>query len=92
MRSSGSYDGSLAGTLTKIHLLAAGRVYRLPASPLVDTSSYLARFTLAARQPKLISGSFVSVALSLGSPPVAVSDCLSLCCPDFPLLDEAISR
>lgn len=29
-------------------------------------------------------GGFVSVALSLGSPPVAVSDCHSLCCPDFP--------
>jgi hypothetical protein len=33
---------------------------------------------------KLPRGSFVSVALSLGSPPVAVSDCHSLCCPDFP--------
>ncbi len=32
------------------------------------------------------SGSFVSVALSLGFPPVAVSNCLSLCCPDFPLV------
>jgi hypothetical protein len=29
-------------------------------------------------------GGIVSVALSLGSPPVAVSDCPSLCCPDFP--------
>ena len=31
-------------------------------------------------------GSFVSVALSLGLPPVAVSDCHALYCPDFPLL------
>ena len=31
-------------------------------------------------------GSFVSVALSLGLPPVAVSNCLVLCCPDFPLI------
>ena len=30
-------------------------------------------------------GSFVSVALSLGLPPVAVSDCRILRCPDFPL-------
>jgi hypothetical protein len=30
-------------------------------------------------------GGIVSVALSLGFPPVAVSNCLSLCCPDFPL-------
>src|SRR5688572_24598433 len=30
-------------------------------------------------------GGFVSVALSLGLPPVAVSNCLVLCCPDFPL-------
>ena len=30
-------------------------------------------------------GSLVSVALSLGLPPVAVSDCRILRCPDFPL-------
>ncbi len=29
-------------------------------------------------------GSFVSVALSLGSLPVVVNNCLVLCCPDFP--------
>ncbi len=29
-------------------------------------------------------GGIVSVALSLGSPPAAVSGCPSLCCPDFP--------
>jgi hypothetical protein len=34
---------------------------------------------------KAIKGGFVSVALSLGFPPVAVSNCHSLCCPDFPL-------
>lgn len=33
----------------------------------------------------LLRGSFVSVALSLGLPPVTVSNCLVLCCPDFPL-------
>ena len=32
-----------------------------------------------------VQGGFVSVALSLGSPPVAVSNCPSLCCPDCPL-------
>ena len=30
-------------------------------------------------------GGIVSVALSLGSPPAAVSGCRILCCPDFPL-------
>src|SRR5687768_13999112 len=40
-----------------------------------------------------IRGGIVSVALSLGFPPVAVSNCLSLCCPDFPLAKvQAISR
>jgi len=29
-------------------------------------------------------GGLVSVALSLGFPPVAVNDYHSLCCPDFP--------
>ena len=32
-----------------------------------------------------LRGGIVSVALSLGLPPVAVSDCRILCCPDFPL-------
>ncbi len=35
--------------------------------------------------PYPLRGSFVSVALSLELPLVAVSDCLSLRCPDFPL-------
>lgn len=42
-------------------------------------SSYLARFILTS-----LGGGFVSVALSLKLPSVAVSDCPSLCCPDFP--------
>lgn len=39
---------------------------------------------LPSQQPKRMRGGIVSVALSLGLPPVAVSDCPSLCCPDFP--------
>jgi hypothetical protein len=35
--------------------------------------------------PLPLGGGFVSVALSLGLPPVAVSNCPILCCPDFPL-------
>jgi hypothetical protein len=38
------------------------------------------------------NGSFVSVALSLGLPPVAVSNCLSLRCPDFPLAPQGDKR
>lgn len=30
------------------------------------------------------AGGVVSVALSLGLLPVAVSNCLAMCCPDFP--------
>ena len=37
-------------------------------------------------------GGLVSVALSLESPPVAVSDCPSLCCPDFPRMPYRHSR
>ncbi len=44
----------------------------LPPHVFKDTSS------------KTHTGGVVSVALSLGSPPVAVSNCLSLRCPDFP--------
>ena len=50
-------------------LLAAGRVYLHAMSPWNAVSSYLTRFIFS---PK---GSFVSVALSLGSPPVVVNDC-----------------
>ena len=35
--------------------------------------------------PYLLTGGIVSVALSLGSPPAAVSGCRILRCPDFPL-------
>lgn len=43
--------------------------------------------------PYRLTGGIVSVALSLGLPPVAVSDCLSLRCPDFPLgFTQATSR
>jgi hypothetical protein len=60
--------------------------------------SYRTRFTLA--QTNLVHiGGFVSVALSLRSPAVAVSNRPALCCPDFPhdlsiaqpLLDLTIS-
>ena len=64
-----------------ILLLAADRVYLHAVSPRNAVSFYLTRFTFSLKK-----GSFVSVALSLGLPPVAVSDCPVLCCPDFPLV------
>lgn len=64
-----------------VTLLAAGRVYLLRMSPYVAVSSYLTRFALT--EPKF--GGIVSVALSLGSPPVAVSDCP---CPTLPGLSS----
>ena len=62
-------------------LLAADRVYLSPMSPWSTVSSYLTPFTLTYRK----IGGIVSVALSLGSPPAAVSGCYILRCPDFPL-------
>lgn len=44
--------------------------------------------SLCDESKKKVRGGFVSVALSLGSPPVAVSDCHVLCCPDFPPRSE----
>jgi len=67
-------------TVLSVDLLAADRVYLLRMSPCVAVSSYLTPFTLTS-----YGGGIVSVALSLGSPPVAVSNCHVLCCPDFPL-------
>ena len=60
-------------------LLATDRVYLQTMSPWLAVGSYPTRFIFS------LMGSLVSVALSLGSPPVAVSDCHALCCPDFPL-------
>ena len=74
-----------AGNLKKTHLLAADRVYLFLTSPPGTVGSYPTRFTFTHE------GSFVSVALSLGLPPVAVSDCLSLRCPDFPPLSERLA-
>jgi len=51
-------------------------------SPWPAVSSYLTPFTLTASAST--GGGIVSVALSLGSPPVVVNDCPTLCCPDFP--------
>ncbi len=80
-----------SGSLIRGYLLAADRVYLRGMSPCSAVSSYLTPFTLTpllerycARVLVLRSG-IVSVALSLGLPPVAVSDCRILCCPDFPL-------
>lgn len=53
------------------NLLAADRVYLLRMSPCDAVGSYPTHFTFASFN----RGSFVSVALSLGLPPVAVSDC-----------------
>jgi hypothetical protein len=54
-----------------VDLLAAGRVYLLRMSPCDAVGSYPTHFTFSS----FYGGSFVSVALSLGLPPVAVSDC-----------------
>ncbi len=62
------------------HLLAANRVYLSPVSPLATVGSYPTRFILAPTS----RGGFVSVALSLRLPLVAVNNYLSLRCPDFP--------
>jgi hypothetical protein len=64
-----------------IHHLAADRVYLFATSPLQNVGSYPTLFTLIP----INRDGIVSVALSLGFPPVAVSNCLSLRCPDFPL-------
>ena len=64
------------------NLLAADRVYLRPMSPLDAVGSYPTRFTLTPR------GGIVSVALSLRFLLVAVSNCLSLRCPDFPRITE----
>lgn len=61
-------------------LLAAGGVYLLRMSPYVAVSSYLTPFTLTDEV-----GGIVSVALSLESPLVAVSNCL---CPVLPGLSS----
>ena len=88
------------------NLLAAGRVYPFAASPTRTVSFYLRswRFravllswlakTLVSPVPPNLSmrGGFVSVALSLGFPPVAVSNCRILRCPDFPLVFKASGR
>ena len=71
-------------------LLAADRVYLLRMLPYVAVSSYLTPFTLtspalALKDAISLRGGFVSVALSLGLPPAAVSGCRILHCPDFPL-------
>ncbi len=81
-------------------LLAADRVYLLAKSPWLAVGSYFSR--KASEEAKGTSqtnwahsfhpyyagmhSGIVSVALSLGSPPVAVGNCLVLCCPDFPLV------
>ena len=75
-------------TLFDVILLAADRVYLLRMSPYVAVSSYLTRFALTRSK----SGGLVSVALSLGSPPVAVSNCHVLRCPDFPLVQSTSGR
>ena len=82
-RSSGSYDSRTAGTLMFASLLAAGRVYLCVQSPARTVGSYPTLFTIAS--PFGFS-CVVSVALSLKLLPVAVSNCLTLCRPDFPLV------
>ena len=82
-RSSGYRFAS--GSLLCANLLAVDRVYLLSTSPWIAVSSYRAsRIASSAHQARhsfhlfpreYHKGSFVSVALSLGLPPVAVSDC-----------------
>jgi len=80
-----------SGSLIRGYLLAADRVYLRGMSPCSAVSSYLTPFTLTplleryCAQALVLRSGIVSVALSLGFPPVAVSDCRILCCPDFPL-------
>ena len=62
--------------------LAADGVYLLAWSPRLAVRSYRTRFTLTL----LAKSGIVSVALSLRSPAVAVSNRPTLCCPDFPQL------
>ena len=89
------------GPFFNADLLAADRVYLLHMSPYDAVGSYPTHFTLTSKylaEPNELNlartfkrGGIVSVALSLGSPPVAVSNCRVLCCPDFPLgLTQAI--
>src|SRR5438270_869782 len=84
MGSSGSSDESLAGRFQ-----ALGLKYPSPCSrqglPFCRVTPANCGLLPRSFHPyPLKRGGFVSVALSLGSPPVAVSDCHSLCCPDFP--------
>ena len=65
------------------NLLAADRVYILRMSPCAAVGSYPTRFTLT---PK---GGFVSVALSLRLPAVAVNNCLY---PMLPGLSSCLTR
>ena len=74
-------------TILSVDLLAADRVYLLRMSPCVAVGSYPTPFTLTS-----IGGGFVSVALSLGFPPVVVNDCHVLRCPDFPLVTGTSDR
>ena len=76
------------------YLLAADRVYLLRMLPCVAAVSYTAPFTLTPhlfirKSNKKVRGGIVSVALSLGLPPAAVSGYRILRCPDFPLVPYA---
>jgi len=82
-RSSGVVAVILAGyqrTSRVDNLLAAGRVCLVIPSPVLPVGSYPTRFTLIRQ----MADGLVSVALSLELPLVAVSNCPSLCRPDFP--------
>ena len=74
----------MSGLLVYTNLLAADRVYLSPASPRLTVGSYPTPFTLTINDLNGHTGGIVSVALSLELPPVAVSNCRVLCCPDFP--------
>lgn len=65
-----------------MYFLAAGRVYLVLQSPAKPVGSYPTLFTIAAL---CRVSCVVSVALSLKLLLVAVSNCLTLCRPDFPL-------
>jgi len=77
-----SYGGNREQKLVAHHL-AADRVYLFTTSPRQTVGSYPTLFTLTWRS-EATAGGIVSVALSLGFPSVAVSNCHSLRCPDFP--------
>ncbi len=73
------YPGVSSYRISRSSKLAPRRVFHASSVTRRAVSSYLAVSPLPAK-----AGGILSVALSLGSPRVAVSNCASLRCSDFP--------